>query len=99
MVLNTKKCYYMCFGIGRENDDSIFDGIKLPNNCEKKILGVMIDNERKFNPHIRNICKTAAKKPGVITRISPLLDLEKKKLVFNTVIKSHFVNCPYHING
>ena len=89
----------MCFGIGRENDDSIFDGIKLPNNCEKKILGVMIDNERKFNPHIRNICKTAAKKPGVITRISPLLDLEKKKLVFNTVIKSHFVNCPYHING
>ena len=39
----------MCFGIGRENDDSIFDGIKLPNNCEKKILGVMIDNERKFN--------------------------------------------------
>ena len=79
MVLNTKKCYYMCFGIGRENDDSIFDGIKLPNNCEKKILGVMIDNERKFNPHIRNVCKTAAKKSGVITRISPLLDLEKEK--------------------
>ena len=39
----------------------------------------MIDNERKFNAHIRNVCKTAAKKSGVITRISPLLDLEKEK--------------------
>ena len=30
----------MCFGIGSENDDFIFDGIKLPNSCEEKILSV-----------------------------------------------------------
>ena len=28
MVLNARKRHYMCFGIGSENDDFIFDGIK-----------------------------------------------------------------------
>ena len=41
----------MCFGINSEDDDFIFDGIKLPSSCEEKILGVIIDNELKFDPH------------------------------------------------
>ena len=94
MVLNAKKCHYMCFGIVSENDDFIFDGIKLPNSCEEKILGVIIDNELKFDPHTRSICKRAAQKLGVLNRISALLDPEKKKLVFNAVIKSHLSYCP-----
>ena len=32
LVANAKKCHYMCFGIGSENDDFILDGIKLPNS-------------------------------------------------------------------
>ena len=62
MVLNAKKCHYMCFGTSSENDDFILDGIKLPNSCEEKILSVIIDNELKFDPHIRNMCKKAAQK-------------------------------------
>ena len=89
IVLNAKKCHYMCFGVGIENDDFIFDGIKLPNSFEEKMLGVIIDNELKFDPHIRSrsICKKAAQKLGVLRRISSLLDTEKKKFVFNAVIK------------
>ena len=93
IVLNAKKCHYMCFGIGSENDDFIFDGIKLTNSCEEKILGVIIDNELKFDPHIRSMCKKAAQKLGVLNRISSSLDPEKKKLVFNALIKSHFSYC------
>ena len=36
--------------------------IKLPNSCEEKILGIIIDNELKFDPHIRNMCKKAVQK-------------------------------------
>ena len=63
MTLNQKKCYYICFGIGkcRENDDCIFDGIKLRKSCKEKILGIITDNELKFDAHIRSICKKAAK--------------------------------------
>ena len=94
LVLNANTCHYTCCGIGSENDDFIFDGIKLPNSSEEKILGVVIDNELKFDPHIRSMCKKAGQKLGVLNRISSILDPEKKKLVFNAVIKSHFSYCP-----
>ena len=61
MVLNVRKCYYMCSGIGSENDEFLFDEIKLPNSFHEKILGVIIDNELKFNPHIRNCVKKQRK--------------------------------------
>ena len=71
MVLNTKKCHYMYFGTSSENDDFIL-------SCEEKILGKIIDNELKFVSHIRNMRKKAAQKLGVLSRISSLLDPEKK---------------------
>ena len=76
----------MCFGTSSENDTFIFDGIKLPNSCEEKILGAIID-ELKFDPHI-SMCKKAAQKLGVLNRISSSLDPERKRLVFNAAIKS-----------
>ena len=95
MVLNAKKCHYMCVGIDSENN-FIFDGIKLPNSCEEKILRVIIDNEHKFDPHIRSMLKKAAQKLGVLNRISSLTckKLVFKKLLFNAVIKFHFSYCP-----
>ena len=62
MVLNAKKCHQMCFGISNENDGFIFDAIKVPNSCEEKILGVIIDSELKLDPNIISKCKKAAKK-------------------------------------
>ena len=81
IVLNAKKCHYMRFGIGSENDNFIFDWIKLTKSCEEKILDVIIDDELKFDPHIRSMCKKAAQKLGVLNGMSSLLDPEKKKLV------------------
>ena len=94
MVLNAKKCYYVCFGTSSENDDFILDGIKLPNSSDEKILGVIIDNELKFDPRFRSMCKKAAQKLRVLNRIFSLLDPGKKRPVFNVVIKSHFNYCP-----
>ena len=52
----------MCFEIVNENDDFIFDGIKLPNSCDEKILGAIIDHELMFDPHIESLCKKTAQK-------------------------------------
>ena len=73
------------YGIGSENDEFIFDGIKLPNSCEEKVLGVIIENKLKFDPHIRILRKIAAQKLGMLSIIS-LVDPGKKKLVFIAVI-------------
>ena len=57
MVLKAKRCHYMCFRIDSENDDFIFDGMKLPNSCEEKISSVIGDNELKFDLRSRSICE------------------------------------------
>ena len=94
LFLNAKKCHYMYFGIGSENDVFIFNGIKLPSSYEEKILGVIIDHELNLI-HILRVCvKKQRQKVGELNRISSLLDPEKKRLVFNAVIKSHFSYCP-----
>ena len=46
-------------------------------------IGVIIGNELKFEIPMRNMCKKAAQKLGVLNRISSFLDPEKKKLVFD----------------
>ena len=93
MVLNAKKCHGMCLENVSENDDFIFDGIELSNSCKGKILDVIIDNDLKFDPHVRSMCEKAAQKLGVLNKISSLLDPEKR-LVFNVVIKPHFSYYP-----
>ena len=62
-------------------------------------MGAIIDDELKFDPHIRGMCKKAAQKLGVLNRISSLLNPEKKKTVFNAIIKSHFSYCPLRSNN
>ena len=71
----------MCFGIGSENDDFVFDGIKLPNSYKEKILDIILDQELKFDPYIKRMYKKAAQKLGVINKISSLLDPEKKNCI------------------
>ena len=88
MVLNAKKCHYICFETSSENDDFILNGIKLLNSCKEKILGEIIDNELMYDPHFRSMCKKAAQKLGVLNRISSSLDPERKRLIFNAAIKS-----------
>ena len=58
----------MCLGIVSENDDIIFEGRKLSDSSKEKILGVIIDNDLKLDPHIRSMCEKAAQKLGVLNR-------------------------------
>ena len=69
MVLNAKKYHHMCFGTSSEDDDFILVEIKLTNSSEEKVLGVIIDNELKFDPNIRSMRRKAAKKLGVLNNI------------------------------
>ena len=58
------------------------------------MLDVIIDNGLKLDhPHIRTMCNKAAQQLGMLYKISSLSDPEKKKLLFNAVIKSRFSYC------
>lgn len=94
MMLNPGKCHYMC--LGRNITDDIFEykDIKLINSTEETMLGITIDKKLTFEPHIRNICMKANQKLSALTRVSQYLSFDKKKLLYQSMIKSQFGYCP-----
>ena len=94
MVLNQKKCRYMCIGRNTENDKFKFDNLLLENSKEEVVLGVIIDNKLTFDSHIKSICRKAGQKLGALLRITNYLNTSQKKLIFSGMIKSQFSYCP-----
>ena len=61
------------------------------STCEK-LLVVFFASKLAFQPHIHNICKRAAHKLNVISRITPYIDFNKRKLVVNTFFYGHLTS-------
>ena len=67
---------------------------KFKNCKEETILGVIIDIKLSFDSHINRICKKAGQKLSALSRISAFTDLNKRKILFQSMIKSQFSYCP-----
>ena len=52
------------------------------SSCEK-ILGVYFDRNLTFHAYINSICKKAAQKLNALSRTTPYMDLNKRKLAVN----------------
>ena len=94
MVLNQKKCHYMCIGKNTKNGKFGFDNLILENSKEEVVLGVTIDNKLTFDSHMKNICRKAGLKLGALLRITNYLNSSQKKLIFSGMIKSQFSYFP-----
>ena len=57
MVLNSKKCHFMCIGKDGENETFTFKDVCFKSSKEEVILGITIDNKLSFDSHIRRMCK------------------------------------------
>ena len=68
---------------------------KMINSKEVEILGIKIDRKLSFHQHIKSISKKAGQKLSALFRISPYLKNDKKKVIYNTMIKSQFNYCPH----
>ena len=93
MILNPNKCSFMV--LGQNNPQELtFENFTLKNTKEEKVLGITIDNELKFDTHLKNICKKANQKLSVLSRISNYMSTNHSKLLVNSFIKSQFNYCP-----
>ena len=61
MVLNQKKCHYMCRGRNTENDKFEFDNLLLQNSNKEVVLVVTIDNKLIFGVTLRTFVGRADK--------------------------------------
>ena len=93
MILNPEKCHYMSLGKDSEGDLLKFCGEVLEASQTETVLGIQIDNKLNFENHIKSLCSKAFQELGTLQRFSNLLDVQKKNLSFNSIIKSQFNYC------
>ena len=91
MKANPDKCHFIC-----STDDKVnitVENQKMCNSPCEKLLGVRFDSKLTFDAHINDICKKAGLKLNALARITPYMDLNKKKLLLNAFFVSQFNFC------
>ena len=74
-------------------------GIKLVNDKgwetgTVKLLRRTIDNELKFDEHIKHVCLKANRKLSALMRIRRFLEFNKTRMLFKGYFESQFKYCP-----
>ena len=64
------------------------------NSEYKKLLGVRYDYKLTFEKQIFNLCRKASRKIYVLARITPHMDLSKRRMVMNAFFNLQFNYCP-----
>ena len=54
MKANPDKCHLLLSG--RENYKAKFDNYVIESSKQQKLLGVLLDNDLKFDKHLDNLC-------------------------------------------
>ena len=91
MKANPDKCHFIC-----STDDKVnitVENQKMCNSPCEKLLGVRFDSKLTFDAHINDICKKAGLKLNALARITPYMDLNKKRLLLNAFFMSQFNYC------
>lgn len=96
LIVNTQKTKVMLFNksdVQNINNLQLFgEDLQYVNEC--KYLGLIIDNELKFNKHASYVIDKVNKKINYFRRISNNLSMYSRVTVYKTIIAPHFEYCP-----
>ena len=95
MILNPEKCYFMYIGKNISDLELLnLNDLNLKNCKEVEILGITLDRNLNFKRQIKKICRKAGQKLSALQRISSHIKIDKKALLYQSIIKSQFAYCP-----
>ena len=77
MKMNSSKCHLFISGNKDEQMWAKTGDDKIWESRTVKLLGIIIDNELKFDEHISNVYMKAQRKLTVLARIKKYLDFDK----------------------
>ena len=90
---NADKCQFI-MNESNTNLSIEIEGNRIHNKKEQKLLGVVFDNFLTFETHINSLCKKAGSKISALSRLTPYMNLQKKRLLMNAFFNSQFSYCP-----
>ena len=94
MKLNQNKCHFLISGNGSEHIWTKVGDKMIWESAEEKLLGVTIDKNLTFNPHLKTLCKRVGQKISALARIVKLLPFHQRRIILKTFIESQFNYCP-----
>ena len=59
-----------------------------------KLLGINIDSRLNFEPHVTDLCKSAASQLNALLRSKLYLTFEARKIMIESFVYSNFNYCP-----
>ena len=88
MKVNPGKCHIL---LSTKNTiDVHLEGACITSSSCKKLLGITIDSDLKFDKHIFDLCDKVSKKINALCRVTGYMSLEKRRIVMNSFVESQF---------
>ena len=92
MVANPKKFQVMFLGLKQHQEILLEIGNKTVNVIRSvKLLGIVIDDELKFDKHVERLCQQVGKKVNAFYRVAPFMNEKKRKNLNHTFIMSNSI--------
>ena len=66
---------------------------EIKNNCEKLFV-IKVDSRLDFNEHLYGIIKKASRKINTLSRITPFMNISKRRILMKSFFNSQFNYCP-----
>ena len=89
---NTDKCHFL---VSTSQELSLnVNSFKIKNSDFEKLLGVKFDSKLRFDQHITDLCRTASRKIQALARVTPFMNLSKRRLLMNSFFKTQYNYCP-----
>ena len=88
---NADKCHLL---VSTNDSESInVAGYKKNKSGTEKLLCLKFDKKLTFDDHISNICKKAGRKTSALARVTPYLEIAKKRIFINTFFTLQISYC------
>ena len=94
MKLNRDKCHFSLSGHKHEVMFAKIQLSKIWENCTEKLLGVIINQNLKFDDYLLTQCKKVGRKIKALARVCTYLSLECRRTLTKAFIESQFAYCP-----
>ena len=89
---NADKCDFL---VSTSQEVSLsLNNFEIKNSDCKKLLSVKFDFKLRFDQHITDLCRTASRKIHALARVTPFMNLSKRRLLMNSFFKTQFIYCP-----
>ena len=92
--LNQDKCHFLFSGNKHEVMFTKIGHSKIWESCSQKLLGIIIDQNLKFDEYILTQCKKAGRKLKALARVRTYLSLERRRTSVKAFIEPQFPYCP-----